>query len=219
MKVLIVDHVKFIRRTLACLIGGHGFETVTAETGAAALQYLLNDPYIHAVVTDLHLPDLCGSEIIEEAKKITRLTDTGIAPTPAFILLTAERNEKVLDSALERGFVQVMRKPPDEAKLIAQLLSIQEDTRDQPPVASANSEAEPQTPLKCPLHQDIPLANDLVAALATIGEAVDALISFDDADGVRRLHKELSPLSQLVEGFLSEHSVRPLPQSQAFAGT
>lgn len=215
MKILIVDDVAFIRRILERLLVSHGFSVTTADSGESALDVLRRDHSIKAVLTDLHMPNMSGTDLFVEASKIERLTDEGTAPPPAFILLTAERGEKYLQLAMNLGFVQVLQKPPNEDQLVSQLEAIRfacqdaEETTRQP-----NAVSSPPA-LTCPFPtEETVLADDVISALDTLGEAIDALISFEDVDSLRQLQERIFPqLRHIEEGIGAFQS----PQQQPLA--
>jgi len=65
--ILLVDDEEFLRRLLARVLGGAGFDVVEAENGAAALRAAVGlDGALRLVVTDIHMPVMNGIEFARE---------------------------------------------------------------------------------------------------------------------------------------------------------
>ncbi len=103
-KVLIVDDEEDIRAILMYFFRGKGFETLEAETGEEALEYLAKDsPDI--VLLDLIMPGMGG---LEALKKIhDSYPNTGV------IVVTGVQDEKIASKALLLGAADYVSKPFD----------------------------------------------------------------------------------------------------------
>jgi CheY-like chemotaxis protein len=65
--ILLVDDEEFLRRLLARILGGAGFDVIEAENGAAALRAAAGlDEALKLVVTDIHMPVMNGIEFARE---------------------------------------------------------------------------------------------------------------------------------------------------------
>jgi two-component system, chemotaxis family, chemotaxis protein CheY len=65
--ILLVDDEEFLRRLLARVLGGAGFDVIEAENGAAALRAAVGrDETLKLVVTDIHMPVMNGIEFARE---------------------------------------------------------------------------------------------------------------------------------------------------------
>ena len=65
--ILLVDDEEFLRRLLARVLGGAGFDVIQAENGAAALRAAVGlDEALKLVVTDIHMPVMNGIEFARE---------------------------------------------------------------------------------------------------------------------------------------------------------
>jgi CheY-like chemotaxis protein len=65
--ILLVDDEEFLRRLLARVLGGAGFDVVQAENGAAALRAAVGlDEALKLVVTDIRMPVMNGIEFARE---------------------------------------------------------------------------------------------------------------------------------------------------------
>lgn len=69
--VLLVDDEEFLRRLLARVLGGAGFDVIEAENGAAALRAAAGlDEALTLVVTDIHMPVMNGLEFAREFRPL-----------------------------------------------------------------------------------------------------------------------------------------------------
>jgi CheY-like chemotaxis protein len=65
--ILLVDDEEFLRRLLARVLDGAGFDVIEAENGAAALRAVADlDGVLRLVVTDVHMPVMNGIEFARE---------------------------------------------------------------------------------------------------------------------------------------------------------
>jgi DNA-binding response OmpR family regulator len=65
--ILLVDDEEFLRRLLARVLAGAGFDVVQAENGAAALRAAVGlDEALKLVVTDIRMPVMNGIEFARE---------------------------------------------------------------------------------------------------------------------------------------------------------
>ena len=104
---LIVDDEPNMRRVLAALLKKHGFASVDAPDGEAALQ-ILAEQEIDVVLSDLKMPRMNGLELLEQAR--TRF------PEVPLILITAHGTVGSAVEALKQGAFDYLTKPfdPDE---------------------------------------------------------------------------------------------------------
>ena len=91
--ILLVDDEEFLRRLLARVLGGAGFDVIEAENGAAALRAAVGlDGALGLVVTDIQMPVMNGIEFAREfrphhpAVPVLFITgrDTGLTDDPAY---------------------------------------------------------------------------------------------------------------------------------------
>ena len=132
MKVLIVDDIPMMLRSLDIMMSRNGFDTQTASNGEEALHCLIADPTIGIVVTDLVMHPMNGVELYRQAQIVERLNDEGPVDCPPFVFITAcvkSGARDVWESELrfaERNFVAVVHKPVSEHELIPILRSIRQ---------------------------------------------------------------------------------------------
>lgn len=104
---LIVDDEPNMRRVLAALLKKHGFASIDAADGEAALE-LLAENEVDVVVSDLKMPRMNGLELLEQARR--RFPDVPL------ILITAHGTVGSAVEALKQGALDYLTKPfdPDE---------------------------------------------------------------------------------------------------------
>jgi len=110
-RVLVVDDETGLRRALAINLRARGYEVSAAADGAAALAAAAQHPP-DAVVLDLGLPDMDGTEVIEGLRGWTQ------AP---IIVLSARAGEPDKVAALDAGADDYVTKPFGMDELLARL--------------------------------------------------------------------------------------------------
>jgi two-component system KDP operon response regulator KdpE len=111
-RVLIVDDEPPIRRFLRTGLTAQGYQTVDAETGAAALAALARER-IDLVVLDLGLPDMDGLDVIK------RLREGGSAVP--IVVLSSRTDEAGKVRALDLGADDYVTKPFGVDELLARV--------------------------------------------------------------------------------------------------
>jgi DNA-binding NtrC family response regulator len=115
--LLIVDDERRFADMLAKRLNLRGCNCEVCYSGREALNILQRKNFF-LVILDLHLPDLYGSEVLKEIKKIS-------AETPV-IILTAHGTEKDRQECMKIGAFDFMQKPLVIEKLLAILAQIGE---------------------------------------------------------------------------------------------
>jgi CheY-like chemotaxis protein len=111
-RILVVDDNMALRVMVAQALEEHGFVTVAAESGEAALQAVADGPPDLCVV-DYLMQGMNGSELI---RKLRASPEPLLRRLPVIGLTAYDSGERELLSA---GAMAVLRKPPDEAALVA----------------------------------------------------------------------------------------------------
>lgn len=115
--LLVVDDERRFADMLAKRLNLRGCNCEVCYSGREALNILQRKNFF-LVILDLHLPDLYGSEVLREIKKIS-------AKTPV-IILTAHGTEKDRQECMKIGAFDFMQKPLVIEKLMAILAQIGE---------------------------------------------------------------------------------------------
>lgn len=100
--LLITDDDAAARETLRDIFEPAGYKTLLAESGEQAIDIVRRQD-VHLALMDMHLPRLTGLETMEIVRQIR-----GVLPT---ILISADRNEKLLRQALSAQVFCVLAKP------------------------------------------------------------------------------------------------------------
>lgn len=100
--LLITDDDAAARETLREIFEPAGYKTLLAESGEQAIDIVQRQD-VHLALMDMHLPRLTGLETMEIVRQIR-----GGLPT---ILISADRNEKLLRQALSAQVFCVLAKP------------------------------------------------------------------------------------------------------------
>jgi chemosensory pili system protein ChpA (sensor histidine kinase/response regulator) len=110
-RVLLVDDSVSVRRFVAHMLEKGGFEVLTANDGAEALERLI-DTTVDVVVTDLEMPRVNGYELIENLR---RRRSTHEVPV---VVLTTRAGEKHWALARRLGVRHYVTKPVDEQAFV-----------------------------------------------------------------------------------------------------
>ncbi len=110
--ILVVDDEIEIREGLEALLTSENFQVTLADTGAAGLQKLEDNPY-DLMLLDVSLPDRNGLELLREI----RLRD----PQLSIILITAYGSIDMARAAFKGGAQDFITKPWSNDELVAQI--------------------------------------------------------------------------------------------------
>ena len=102
--ILIVDDEEAQREALAGYLRKRGFHVHTADRAAAALQ-VVEDQVIDLILTDYRMPDMDGTAVLREARRIT--------PDIEVILITAYGSVSGAVDAMREGAFHYLEKPVD----------------------------------------------------------------------------------------------------------
>ncbi len=112
--VLVVDDDEAIRRALQGVLNAAGYATLTASSGAAALESAALRPP-DAVLLDMLLPDMHGVSICARLREWTR--------SPV-LMVTGVDSEAEMIAALDAGADDYMLKPFSTGELLARLRAV-----------------------------------------------------------------------------------------------
>ncbi|MBV9214608.1 MAG: response regulator [Acidobacteria bacterium] len=108
--VLIVDDSASVRRATAKYIQDAGFRAITANSGADALELLLNGTYEpDLILSDVEMPQIDGWEFLEYVK-----TDDNLGHIP-IVMVTSLDSEEYRERALKLGASDYVVKPFNSA--------------------------------------------------------------------------------------------------------
>lgn len=102
MRILLIDDDKWIRDSLSLFFESEGYLFVACETGEEGLETLRNQTY-DIVIVDYKLPGMDGLEFLRRIEKSH--------PGSMKVLLTAYKEDKVIDEANRIGVDDFIEKP------------------------------------------------------------------------------------------------------------
>ena len=116
-RFLLVDDSISVRKFVGQMLENAGFDVVTASDGAVALQ-AMETTAIHAVVTDLEMPNMNGYELIEHLRRRPSTRDLPI------VILTTRGGDKHHDLARRLGVTHFLTKPVEEEAFVELMASL-----------------------------------------------------------------------------------------------
>jgi len=114
-RVLAVDDQRYFRELIEGLLSEEGFEVQTASSGEEALHILEREDF-EIVVTDLVMPGIDGSQLVERIKE--RIPDQEI------VMVTGVVDVKTAVEAMKQGATDYILKPFDRKILVRSLEKI-----------------------------------------------------------------------------------------------
>lgn len=109
-KILVVDDSSSIRELLKMALEDENYNVTLGEDGLDALKKL-DGTHFDLVITDLHMPNMNGLELIHEIRKIEQYKYTPI------LFLTTETKTDLKVKAKKEGATGWLTKPFDNEKL------------------------------------------------------------------------------------------------------
>jgi two-component system, chemotaxis family, chemotaxis protein CheY len=110
--ILVVDDSEPIRQAVLYMLRKKDFEVLTGVDGKDALKHF-NGKTINLVITDLHMPNMDGIELIREVRK---MEDYNRIP---ILVLTTESQLSIKMEAKKAGATGWIVKPFEEEKLLS----------------------------------------------------------------------------------------------------
>ena len=115
--ILIVDDSESIREVVSFTLENEGYNVMVGNDGKDALKYLNGEP-IDLVITDLHMPEMDGIQLIKEIR------DREDYKRIPILFLTTESQAAKKMEAKEAGATGWIIKPFVPAKLLAALKKV-----------------------------------------------------------------------------------------------
>jgi two-component system chemotaxis response regulator CheY len=122
--VLIVDDSKSMRQVIRKVLSASGFQVGSvweAGNGREALE-LLEQEWIDLILSDVHMPEMDGRELLVELKKQETLRDLPV------VFITTESNEDRMQEIMDLGAEGFIRKPFRPEAIRALLVKIMGET-------------------------------------------------------------------------------------------
>jgi response regulator RpfG family c-di-GMP phosphodiesterase len=112
--VLVAEDEAQERKLLVACLSEWGLNATGAADGREALSILINNDTIRLLITDLHMPELGGLELLDEVKNLAR-------PKLYSIVLSGINDRQTLINALQAGATDYMVKPCHPEQIFARL--------------------------------------------------------------------------------------------------
>lgn len=112
--MLVVDDDKSILRVFSRILERNGYTVSTAETGKEAKEKLGKQEY-DAMLVDLRLPDMNGTDLLPNTKKKD--------PAMVKIILTGQSSDEYICEAAEKG-ADVFLEKPVQPELLLNVLEL-----------------------------------------------------------------------------------------------
>jgi len=145
-RILIVDDDPGQRSLLNSFLRSQGFDTVTAESGEAALE-TLRAGGISMMISDVRMPGLSGLETLRQARK-----EHAVLPV---LLVTAYADIRDAVGAMRDGALNYLAKPIDLDELLATVQQATGMARSAPVQFSAEQPLPPHVVARSPLMQAV----------------------------------------------------------------
>ena len=113
--ILVVEDSEPIRRILALLLEGHGYEVVPADGGRKGLA-LARELHPRAITLDLSLPDMDGRDILRELKRDAR--------TETIPVIVVSAYASTLSATERASAAEVLSKPFDVDELLTRVARV-----------------------------------------------------------------------------------------------
>ena len=113
-RILIVDDEPHAIEILTLMLGREGYDTVSASSGAAALDTLRKRP-LDVILLDVMMPEMDGLQVCEQLRK-----DEALREIPV-ILLTARDDMETRASGMALGVSEYLTKPINKRELFTRI--------------------------------------------------------------------------------------------------
>jgi len=114
-RILVVEDDAHIRKLMCTVLKAHGFETLQAKDGLAALD-VMEKEHIDLVVLDLMMPNMDGYEFTKQLRSV--------GETLPILMVTAKQEQTDKNKGFLAGTDDYMTKPVDEDELILRIKAL-----------------------------------------------------------------------------------------------
>ncbi|MCA1789460.1 MAG: response regulator, partial [Thioalkalivibrio sp.] len=109
--VFLVEDEPALRGLLAAHLRSRGYRVLEAGDAEAAVRYLIQEPPFDLLITDVHLPNLSGIELL-------RLLQAH-SPMKPVLVITGDDDSTIAEEAIGRGAAGYLLKPFELAEMDA----------------------------------------------------------------------------------------------------
>lgn len=111
MKILLVDDVRLSIEIGSSFLEGTGCEIISAKDGKEGLERVVDD-HPDLVITDLHMPQMSGTDLCRSVK------DNPVLRHIPIIILTSDSNKENIDACHNAGCDGILKKPYNKSEII-----------------------------------------------------------------------------------------------------
>ena len=109
-RIVLVDDESSIREIWGCILSNAGYSVACFADAASALEAIAEG--CDCVITDYHMPEMNGVELIRAARRLSEAQ---------FILMTGNLSEELTEEALSAGAAYVAHKPTSAPVMLQKL--------------------------------------------------------------------------------------------------
>ncbi len=120
MSILIVEDDKTSARVIEIILKKYGFVYHTVENGSLALDYMLVNPDIRLVISDIMMPVMDGLQLLTELKKAREFANTPV------IMCTTKADVDTVKRAVRSGCDDYVIKPINPLQMLRKVEQILE---------------------------------------------------------------------------------------------
>lgn len=126
MKILVIDDVDYIRKSISKVLDGNGFSCITAENGKQAIELLGNDKY-DLIITDVMMPEMDGFEFLD----YLRDQPGALGKTPVLAISGGSKtiNPDLALKTIKEKANLILQKPFAKADLLAAVAKVVGNSR------------------------------------------------------------------------------------------
>ena len=110
-KILVVDDVTYVLKTLVRTLNNEGYFTISATTGREALEKY-EKYYPDLITVDQRLPDMTGAQLVKSIRQLKNGENARI------IFISAIDDKETIKSILHLGVAEYLLKPFEKVKLL-----------------------------------------------------------------------------------------------------
>jgi DNA-binding NtrC family response regulator len=114
--VLVVEDRANTLKVIAAILADEGYDVLTATSGADALETFRRHETVHAVLSDMKMPEMDGMELFRQLR--------AVRTPPPFVMMTAYGTVKSAVDALKEGVANYLIKPLDYDELLIILAKV-----------------------------------------------------------------------------------------------
>ncbi|QTA86637.1 response regulator [Desulfonema magnum] len=108
--LLIIDDNSGIRETLSLILKAKGYAPISVSNGKEAIE-MVSDRFFHLALIDLMLPDMSGTEVLEEIRTLSPETEA--------VIITGHASVDTAVQTMHKGAFSYVTKPIDMDYLLA----------------------------------------------------------------------------------------------------